>query len=453
MTLLSCFGFALVLCAACAERASPAGHAPAEPQLAGGGAASSGNDAGATGSDPTPGGSPSNPDTPPGPLKLVLEELPLAGEPQAGTEIAFVPGTAQLLLLSQTGRVIRYELQGDGFVHVDEVQLPDVAGYDDCGLVSVAFDPDFASNGFVYFGHCTSGIASRITRYAWLDEALDSMLSTEREIIFVEEPNATRPWHNVGAIGFDETGALWAQFGEKTVQSNSQDPSRDLGKLLRIMPDPDAPGGHVPAPDNPWLDDASADPDVYALGLRSPWKGVYDPRQHRWLIGDVGASDIEELDLVSTAAQNFGWPTAEGPCEGVHDASVCAGLTEPLIAYPHVNQGRYVEEDPDSAPTLSRAIWVAGPFSALAEDDPYAGRLDGRFLFGDMFAGWVRSLELDDSGGIVADELVGHLRFATAWAQGPDGYVYGIRFGDYKGHSDDPRARLYRALPADASDR
>lgn len=96
---------------------------------------------------------------------------------------------------------------------------------------------------------------------------------------------------------------------------------------------------------------------------------------------------------------------------------------------------------------------ATGPFSALREDDPYGGRLDGHYLFGDMFAGWVRALELDDSGKRVSDRFIGHLRFATAWAQSSDGYVYGIRFGDYKDHSDDPRVRLYRARPADATDK
>jgi hypothetical protein len=167
----------------------------------------------------------------------------------------------------------------------------------------------------------------------------------------------------------------------------------------------------------------------------------------------VGADGFEELNLVTGPEQNFGWPVAEGRCADTQDTLVCEGLTEPLVAYPHANQGRYVEEDAESVPTTNRAIWVAGPFIALPENDPYQGRLDGRFLFGDMFAGWVRSLELDASGGIVADDFLGHLRFGTAWAQSPDGYVYGIRFGDYKGHSDDPRVRLYRARPADASDR
>ena len=72
----------------------------------------------------------------------------------------------------------------------------------------------------------------------------------------------------------------------------------------------------MPAPDNPWLDEPNADPDVFALGLRSPWKGVYDARRRHWLIGDVGASDVEELNLLSAPAQNFGWPIAEGRADG-----------------------------------------------------------------------------------------------------------------------------------------
>jgi glucose/arabinose dehydrogenase len=433
-------GWLLVCGVACSDRPHDSGHSPARPAIV----APDPEDA-----PPEPDRDPPEPDDDPPlhPLTLTLEEIPLAGEPEMATEIVFIPGTEQLLLLSQTGRVLRYSLDDSAFAWVDEVQLPDVAGYDDCGLVSVAFDPNFAASGFVYFGHCTTGTASRITRYTWHGGPLTEMLSSEREILFVDEPTSTRPWHNVGAIGFDKTGALWAQLGEKTNQQRAQDPSRDLGKLLRIVPEPDAPGGHLAAPDNPLLDDENADPDVYALGLRSPWKGVYDAQHHRWLVADVGADGYEELNLVTAPLQNFGWPVVEGSCKSAPEPSTCAEFDEPLIAYPHALEGRYVEEDPDTPPTTARAIWVAGPFNALPEADPYQGRLEGHFLFGDMFAGWVRLLELDEAGAVLSDRHLGHLRFGTAWTQGPDGYLYGVRFGDYKGHSDDPRARLYRALP------
>ncbi len=374
-------------------------------------------------------------------LGFELKELQLEGEPAAVTEIAFVPGRPELLLLHQSGKLTHYELRAGEFSLKGQATLPNVAGYDDCGLVSVAFDPAFADNGFVYFGHCTTGQTSAITRYTWRQGPLAGIAESGREIILVNEPNATRPWHNVGAIGFDRTGALWAQFGDKTVQTNAQDLSRNRGKLLRLLPDASLPEGHTPAPDNPLLDDRAADPDVFAFGLRSPWKGAYDARHHRWLVGDVGADGWEELNLISKPLQNFGWPAAEGPCK-LND---CSPFTEPLVAFPHTNTGQYVEEDPESEPTTSRAIWVAGPFAALPVDDPYGGRMDGRFLFGDMFAGWVRALRLGDNGVVAEDQHVAHLEFATAWAQGPDGYLYGASFGDYKGHSDDPRARLYRA--------
>lgn len=382
---------------------------------------------------------------------LSLEELSIDGEPELGTVIRFVPDRSELLLLTQTGRVLRYALADGEFSLLDEVQLPHVAGYDDCGLVSMAFDPAFADNGFVYFGHCTSGTSSSVTRYTWQGDALDSMLGSEVEVLAVGAPASQRPWHNVGAIGFDRTGALWAQLGEKTIQMNAQDPSNKLGKLVRVLPDPEAPGGHRPAPDNAWPDDATRDPDVFALGFRSPWQGTYDAAHDRWLVGDVGADNIEELNLVTRAGQNFGWPTAEGPCNTEMVGDGCAELTDPIAHYLHALRGRYVEEDAETVPTTDRAVWVTGPLGALDEDDPYDGRLAGRFLFGDMFTGWVRLLAIDDDGSVSFDELIGHLRFATSWAQGPDGYLYGIRFGDYKGHSDDPRVRLYRARPRGVS--
>ena len=376
-------------------------------------------------------------------FRLRFEEIALDDEPQEVTAFAFVPdATQQLLMLDKQGRLRLYELAEEQGRLVGKVELANVYGDDDCGAVSLAFDPDFHENRFVYVGHCLTPKSSRITRLS-LASDLSGAAASAQTIIDLGDERAGRPWHNVGSLGFDDASVMWAEFGDKTVTSNSQDLSVALGKLLRIIPsrEPDG-GGYRPAEGN---DALAAEPSVYARGLRSPWKGARDHDGRYW-VADVGSDKREELNLIAAPGDNLGWPLAEGPC-----VDNCDGLKDPLVSYGRETDNRYALEDSQTGPTNARAIWVAGPLASTSESDPYACNLNGLMLFGDYFTGWVRAVAADSAGRVALDRQLGHLVFASAFAQDQSGVLYATTLGVYKDRGTDPRGRLYRAVAARAT--
>ncbi len=305
-----------------------------------------------------------------GPLGLEFVAIEVNGGLTMATELRFLPGGDEVLLASKDGRVAHLRLDGDRAERLGEFRVPGVFSESDCGLVSLALDPDFAASGYIYVGACASATESVILRLAFDPGAYDAIAGTAVEIMRAGDPLAERPWHNVGALGFDATGAMWALFGDKLVDDNGQDLDDDLGAVVRIVPsrDPDE-GGHTPAPDNPFVDAAGRDPDVYAYGLRSPWRGVVDASGRMW-IGDVGANGVEEINVLAAPGDNFGWPMQEGPC-----AAECDGLRDPVTWWPHDDPiTPYLLADPEAVQTTGRVGWVGLEQRPLDAGDPYGGR-------------------------------------------------------------------------------
>jgi len=371
------------------------------------------------------------PDAPP---LLSFETLSLPGTRAEVTGMRFLPNANEFILLGKNGSLWHYGLDGDTVTELGTVPIEGTHTESDCGIISLAFDPDFATNNLFYVGRCVSQTDSVIERYVWDTSDYAGTGASGTEVLRLGYENATRPWHNVGAIGFDDDGVMWALFGEKNVAANAQDTSTGLGSLIRIMPRRDlAETGYDPVPDGPFPDS-----DVFAYGFRSPWTGTLDERGFYW-VGDVGADDFEEIDVVTAAAQNFGWSISEGPCEGD-----CEGLSEPVIAIEH-GIDKYVTENPDAVPVQSRVIFVAVSYRDQG-NDPYDGLLSGRTLVGEACTGSLRLLEVDDTGALTLDRHIGHLPSAHAWAQAPDGYVYAVQNGGCgAGNITDADSMLVRA--------
>lgn len=365
-----------------------------------------------------------------GALRLKFEEIALDSDaPLAITELAFVPGTPDLLVLSKSRTVSHYRLDSETATAslVGTFDVPGVDETADCGLISIAFDPAFATNHLVYFAACESPKFSRITRHVLdLDhpESLSATLaSTTGVIMRVGSDDAKVAWHNVGKIGFTPDGYMWALFGEKNLgAAGSQDPAEDLGSVVRIAPHREG-DGYDPAPGNPFAGVAGKSPDVVAYGLRSPWRGAVDEVGRLW-IGDVGDSAYEEVNVTRFAGENFGAGLVEGPC-----TTACAGLTDPVAYWDRSNDSRYPREDPDVVPTSRRVVWVGLEYPRTTPIDRYDGRAFGKMLAGDFAGGWIRGLSLDAGGALVSDEPVGHLFAATSWDVGPDGYIYAASYG------------------------
>jgi len=384
------------------------------------------------------------PPGPPGSLMLRFEPIELdGGPPLAITEIAFIPGTSELLALNKTKTVTHYRLDSDArrAIRIGTFDVPGVDETADCGLLGVAFDPAFATNHLVYFAACESVTHSRITRHVLDPADYGSIATTAATVIRTGTSAATNAWHNVGSIGFDGSGAMWALFGDKNVAGTAQDRSTNLGAVVRILPNL-AGDGYVPAPGNPFPATPGVSPDLAASGLRSPWRGALDHAGRLW-IGDVGDSMFEEVNVTRFTGENFGASLAEGPC-----TASCAALTDPVTSWDRSNDHRYPRADPSAVPTTRRVVWVGIEYPRSVETDRYQGTFFDKMLVGDFAGGWIRAIELDDTDRVIYDEPAGHLDAATSWALGPDGYVYASSYGTSLAWPYKPGA-IYRAVLAE----
>ncbi len=364
--------------------------------------------------------------------------------PIEATEFHFIPGAPdELIVLEKDGFISHYRLDGDTATRLGRVEIPGVYSDLDCGLLSLAFDPDFETNRFVYLGQCKSKTHGVIKRVTWLPDALESLGEDGVEILEAGDTDAKYPWHNVGNIGFDPEGILWSIWGDKRISPNGQDTTNVLGGVARVLPSrEEGVGGYTPAPGNPFAQSGDGSDALYAWGLRAPWRGSLD-RHGRFWLADVGENDWEELNLLTEAGQNFGWPTHEGTC-----TSGCEGFSDPLTEYDHGDVHDYVLDDDDAEPVASRAIWVSPELRAV-EGDPYAGRLDEHVLLGEFCVGFIRAIQADSDNQLAVDKHIGHLANVTQVEQAQDGTLYLSVYGACKSKSpEDPPGGLYRAVLA-----
>jgi glucose/arabinose dehydrogenase len=180
--------------------------------------------------------------------------------------------------------------------------------------------------------------------------------------------------HNGGNLVFGPDGALWIATGDGGGAGDRGDVAQDddylLGKVLRVVPDPD--GGLLVPTSNPgW-----ARPEVWGVGLRNPWRWSFDRATHRLWIADVGQNAIEEVSVIDPDAvrANFGWNTLEGNNDYEGEAS--PAFTAPVITY-----GR---DDGCS---------VTGGYVYRGQRNP---GLHGWYLFSDYCQGWLRAVPADD---------------------------------------------------------
>ncbi len=376
-------------------------------------------------------------------LRVEFEELALDGEPAFITDFAFYPGSAtDFLALDKSGRLLRFRLHEQSATLLATAQVDGVYDSSDCGALSLAFEPDLASHAYVYVGTCVSAQQSKVVRLD-LDDEQNVVDDSQVSIFQAGSAKAERPWHNVGSIGFEPDGVMGAMFGDKALAGAAQDPSENLGKLVRIVPSREPGlGGFEPAPDGPLLDELGASPAVYALGLRSPFRGTRDSRGFYW-IADVGRDDFEEINVVQSALQNFGWPDREGPCDD------CGESTPPAFYWTHDRAAAYAADDPLLEATSGRVAWV-GPEVQPHDPDRYRGLLAGSVLFGDYCAGFLRQGRVDEQGAPIVDAPLGHLNNTAAIRQHADGYLYALTFGrcqsDVDNAADEGQSRLYRMV-------
>jgi glucose/arabinose dehydrogenase len=216
------------------------------------------------------------------------------------------------------------------------------------GLLGLAFAPDFQKSGRYYVNY-TDKTPEKLTRIVrFISKDLKSTKPDSGEILMKYPSEASN--HNGGWVGFGPDNMLYIANGDG---GSANDPHKHgqaldtyLGKILRI--DVSAQTGYKVPPDNPFVDDKAAKPEIWAYGLRNPWRCSFDRTTGDFWIGDVGQNKWEEVDFMPSgkgSGANYGWSLREGdketPQKGTGGPSP-VGSVEPIYTYDHggkENQG------------------------------------------------------------------------------------------------------------------
>jgi glucose/arabinose dehydrogenase len=264
----------------------------------------------------------------------------------------------RIFILQRTGEVLIYK---NGQLLPEPFAVLPSAASGDRGLIGVAFDPAFPTNHYVYFYYTAVGdLLNYLVRF---DASQDTAF--EDPFILYQTSSPSQELHVGGSIQFGPDGKLYFAIGDNGNPPNAQNLNNPHGKILRINPD-----GTVP-PDNPFTTISGALPEIWAYGLRNPWRFQFDPLTGLLIGGDVGDFTWEEVNHLIKGG-NYGWPVQEGLC-----TTGCTGYLDPLYTYNHDG--------------LSSAV-TGGPFY---RGSMFPAEYYGDYFFGDYARGFIRRLELD----------------------------------------------------------
>lgn len=255
-------------------------------------------------------------------------------------------GDSRLFVLEQNSAQIRI-VRGHSILDEPFLDLSDlVMGGGEGGLLCLAFHPDYAENGRLFVTY--TDLSDDIVLASYQVDPGDpdhAVANSGRVLLDIPKPFSQ---HNGGMIAFSPLdGTLFMSTGDGGAGgdpfNHAQDLSSLLGKLLRI--DVDVGGLYAIPADNPFVSDPTAAPEIYAYGLRNPWRFSFDRRSGAILIGDVGQEGREEINLIRgghPGGQNFGWRCMEGTtCTGA-GAGACGcpapDTVAPIHEYDH-NEG------------------------------------------------------------------------------------------------------------------
>lgn len=354
-------------------------------------------------------------------LVPVFEELPRF---EGALWMTQRPGDgSRWYVVEQSGRVLSVENRADVTEARVVLDIRDrVVARQELGLLGMAFHPDFARNGEVFLSYTAPGPTRSVVARATSPDGGDTIdPDSITPLLELEQPYEN---HNGGHLLFGpRDGYLYFGMGDGGAANDpgnrAQDVSSLFGAMIRIDVDSGDPYG-IPA-DNPFASGVGGLPEIYAWGLRNPWRFSFDRETGELWAGDVGQNAIEEVSLIELGG-NYGWRIKEGtacfnpiPCDAEDD-----GLIDPIAEYGH---------------DLGRSITGGYVYRGAAVPG-----LAGTYLYGDYVSGRIWGLFFDPMSGEAAPEVIleSGLRIAT-FAEDVDGELYVL---DYSS------GRVYQLQPA-----
>jgi glucose/arabinose dehydrogenase len=273
------------------------------------------------------------------------------------------------------------------------------------GLLSVVFSND---GTLMFINHTNIDGNLRVAEYTMVGDL--ALVSSRRDLISIDQPFAN---HNGGDIAIGPDDYLYIASGDGgsggDPQNNAQNLGNLLGAVLRIDPTPSGGSPYTIPADNPFVGVPGARGEIWALGLRNPWRFDFDDATGNLWIGDVGQNAYEEVDVIPAGIGgiNFGWRVREGahPFSGSNPG----GLVDPVYEYGH-----------DSGCSITGGVIVA---------DPRLSDLAGHYLFSDFCQSDLWALRVDGATVVDASPIAGLPSRPVSFGEGPSGEIYVATLG------------------------
>jgi len=368
------------------------------------------------------------PNRPPGPLMLAISQIFDQVSLQAPVAMMQAPGDSdRWFVIEQQGTVkIIPTNTGTVVTNNDVTTFIDISGMitsgGETGLLGMAFHPDFAMNGEVFLSFTRGGpLTSYVSRFRSFDGGLTLDRTSEEVIMTILQDFSN---HNGGQIEFGPDGYLYAGWGDGGSGGDPNNRAQDTRNLLGTITRIDVDGGSpyaIPA-DNPFALMAanlciqgfggSACPEIFAWGLRNPWRWSFDRQSGDLWVGDVGQNNWEEIDKVENGS-NYGWNIFEGS-NCFPPGSTCGILLpappiDPVTEYSHA-LGNSV---------TGGYVYRGNAFAAL----------QGMYIYGDFSSGVIWMIPANSLQGAVGEVLVDTTLNISSFAEGNDGEILVVHYG------------------------
>lgn len=288
----------------------------------------------------------------------------------------------RLFVVEQSGRILVFPNQSDASnpdVFLD-IRSAVLNGGNEEGLLGLAFHPNYTNNGYFYVNHSAANPRRNVIARYSVSENDPNKADPESEFVVLEflQPYSN---HNGGQLAFGPEGYLYIATGDGgsggDPQGNGQNRATLLGKILRIDVDNTGDGLNYAIPaDNPYAgNEEGFREEIWAYGLRNPWRFSFDPVTGRLWTGDVGQNQYEEIDIIEKGG-NYGWNIMEGMhCFSPPSGCDQTGLELPVVEYSHA---------------LGASVTGGHVYRGAS-----APELEGLYMYADFGSGRIWTLEYD----------------------------------------------------------